>query len=93
MDTPRPRYLLNPPYLTWSIKATIKATTPSEAEVHTNAERPIFNAKSERSYWVINIHKLESEAQLPIEGSTEQIKAHTTYHTWVCHDYGLEGVF
>ena len=88
--TPRPRYLLNPPYLTWSIKATIKATTPSEAEVHTKAERPIFNAKSERSYWVINnVHK--SEAQLPIDGST--IKAHSTYHTRVCHDYRLEGVF
>ena len=39
------------------VKATIKATTPSEAEVHTNAEMPVFNAKSERS-------------QLPIDGST-----------------------
>ena len=52
---------------------------PSEAKVHTKAETPILNAKSERS-------------QLPIEGSTSTFKAHTTYHTRVCHDYGLEGV-
>ena len=66
---------------------------PSEDKVHTKAEIPVFNAKSERSSWVINnVHKLESEAQLPIDGSTEPFKAHTTYHTRVCHDYGLEGV-
>ena len=52
---------------------------PSEAKVHTKAETPIFNAKSERS-------------QLPIEGPTINGKAHTTYHTRVCHDYGLKGV-
>ena len=62
-------------------------------EVHTKAEMPVFNAKSERSYSVINnVHKLESEAQLPIDGSTESIKAHATYHTKVCYDHGLEGV-
>ena len=61
-------------------------------EVHTKAETPVFNAKSERSYWV-NLHKLEPKAQLPIDGSTEPIKAHATYHTRVCYDQRLEGVF
>ena len=61
-------------------------------EVHTKAETPVFNATSERSYWVINkVHK--SEAQLPIDGSTEPIKAYATYHTRVCYDQRLEGVF
>ena len=38
-------------------------------------------------------HLQRKEQEVPVTNRREPFKAHTTYHTRVCHDYGLEGVF